>query len=271
MTIQDLLQNVAGTLIAKRAISNPTVLNEAFHYTKPSSFSRGIHLDLNDLVILLISGTASIDEHGDSIHIGDIRAQSVKTFQNITALLASEGSTWKDVVRTFRVQTGSPVALVANNTLGNGVSYPLKVANPFTTGGTVQNTGPACATAAKTVTHWFNPCSFANPTSVTAANYNYLPLSSFYGNQGSTTVVGPRYNRVDMSLFKNFATLRESSLQFRADAFNLLNTPAHGQPATNVGGGGGDITNQTRLARSARLPANDSAANSPTPESFSSP
>ena len=147
---------------------------------------------------------------------------------------------------TFRVQTGNPVELLANNTLGNGNSYPIQVANPFATGGTVQNTKLACATATKTVTHWFNPCSFANPTSVTASNYNTLPLSAFYGNPGSTTVVGPGYNRVDMSLFKNFATLRESNLQFRADFFNLLNTPAHGQPATSVGGGGGAITNQTQ-------------------------
>ncbi len=147
---------------------------------------------------------------------------------------------------TFRVQTGSPVQLVANNTLGNGTSYPLRVANPFATGGTVQNTKLPCATATKTVAHWFNPCSFANPTSVTASNYNTLPLSAFYGGPGTTTVVGPGYNRVDMSLFKNFATPHESDLQFRADFFNLLNTPAHGQPATNVGGGGGAITNQTQ-------------------------
>jgi enamine deaminase RidA (YjgF/YER057c/UK114 family) len=51
-------------------------------------------------VILRISGTASIDEHGKSIHIGDIRAQTVRTFQNISALLAVEGAAWKDVVRT---------------------------------------------------------------------------------------------------------------------------------------------------------------------------
>jgi hypothetical protein len=49
-----------------------------------------------------------------------------------------------------------------------------------------------------------------------------------------------------MTLFKNFSLMHESNLQFRADAFNLLNTPAHGQPATNVGGGGGAITNQTQ-------------------------
>ena len=100
MTFQDLLQGVATAPIIKRAISNPGVLNEAYTYAKPSSFSRGMRIDLNGLVILLISGTASVDEHGASVHIGDFRGQCRRTFQNISALLASEGATWKDVVRT---------------------------------------------------------------------------------------------------------------------------------------------------------------------------
>jgi enamine deaminase RidA (YjgF/YER057c/UK114 family) len=86
--------------VEKRAITNHSVLNEAYAYAKPSSFSRGMRIDLNGLVILLISGTASIDERGVSIHVGDFRAQCRRTFQNITALLAAEGATWKDVVRT---------------------------------------------------------------------------------------------------------------------------------------------------------------------------
>lgn len=100
MVFQDLLQSIVTGPISKRAISNPAVLNEAYNYSLPSSFSRRMCIDLNGLVILLISGTASIDEHGKSIHIGDIRAQTVRTFQNISALLAVEGATWKDAVRT---------------------------------------------------------------------------------------------------------------------------------------------------------------------------
>jgi len=34
------------------------------------------------------------------VHVGDIRAQSRRTFENIDALLASEGADWHDVVRT---------------------------------------------------------------------------------------------------------------------------------------------------------------------------
>ena len=100
MTVQELMQEVSNAPVTKRAITNLDVLNEAYSYARPSSFSRGMRIDLNGLVILLISGTASIDEQGNSIHIGDFRAQTRRTFQNITALLESEGASWKDIVRT---------------------------------------------------------------------------------------------------------------------------------------------------------------------------
>jgi enamine deaminase RidA (YjgF/YER057c/UK114 family) len=101
MTITEALAQIGGATQVKRsAISNPAVLNEAYAYQKPSSFSRGLRIDLNGLAILLISGTASIDEHGETVHVGDFPAQLRRTYDNITGLLAAEGATWKDVVRT---------------------------------------------------------------------------------------------------------------------------------------------------------------------------
>jgi len=101
MTIPELLEEIshAGT-ITKKPISAPRALNEAFHYARPSSFSRGLRLDLGGMAILLISGTASVGPNGETLHVGDFRAQTRRTFQNITDLLASEGATWKDIVRT---------------------------------------------------------------------------------------------------------------------------------------------------------------------------
>jgi enamine deaminase RidA (YjgF/YER057c/UK114 family) len=75
-------------------------LNEAPDYAKPSAFSRGLRLDIKGVTILLISGTASVDDQGRSIHVGDFRAQTWRTYQNITKLLEAEGATWKDIVRT---------------------------------------------------------------------------------------------------------------------------------------------------------------------------
>ena len=89
-----------ASVLHKKAIEAPQVLNEAYDYPRPSSFSRGMRLDIKGITILLISGTASIDEYGNSVHIGDFRAQTLRTYKNITTLLEVEGATWKDVVRT---------------------------------------------------------------------------------------------------------------------------------------------------------------------------
>jgi enamine deaminase RidA (YjgF/YER057c/UK114 family) len=52
------------------------------------------------VAVLLISGTASIGTNGETLHVGDFRAQTRRTFENITALLKAEGATWHDIVRT---------------------------------------------------------------------------------------------------------------------------------------------------------------------------
>lgn len=99
MTIQDAINEIAkAQSIEKKAVTNLDVLNEAYDYK--SSFSRGLRLEFGNVVVLLISGTASIDEAGVTVHVGDFRAQLRRTYHNITGLLASEGATWKDIVRT---------------------------------------------------------------------------------------------------------------------------------------------------------------------------
>jgi 2-iminobutanoate/2-iminopropanoate deaminase len=94
----DLMRGIAALPVGKSAITNLGVLNEAYDYA--SSFSRGMRIDLDGLAILLISGTASIDESGQTVHVGDLRGQTRRTFHNIAGLLESQGATWKDVVRT---------------------------------------------------------------------------------------------------------------------------------------------------------------------------
>jgi enamine deaminase RidA (YjgF/YER057c/UK114 family) len=86
--------------ISRRAITAHAVLNDAYGYPRPSSFSRGIRFDPGDTSMLLISGTASVDEAGLTAHVGDLRAQLWRTYRNITALLSAEGATWHDIVRT---------------------------------------------------------------------------------------------------------------------------------------------------------------------------
>ena len=89
-----------GPRSAKRAMSAPDVLNEAHAYARPSSFSRGMRLDLSGATMLFLSGTASIDANGATLHGGDFAAQCLRTYRNLTRLLEGEGADWRDVVRT---------------------------------------------------------------------------------------------------------------------------------------------------------------------------
>jgi len=86
--------------IEKHVTHAPHVINEAYDYNKPSSFSRALRLDFGGHKVLLISGTASVNEEGKAEHIGDFNAQLWRTYVNITSLLAAEDMTWHDVVRT---------------------------------------------------------------------------------------------------------------------------------------------------------------------------
>jgi len=84
--------------VSRTAIEAPSVLNEAPEYG--SAFTRGLRVPLGDHTLLFISGTASVDENGATVHKGDIKAQCWRTYRNITQLLESEGATWRDVVKT---------------------------------------------------------------------------------------------------------------------------------------------------------------------------
>jgi hypothetical protein len=65
---------------------------------------------------------------------------------------------------------------------------------------------------------WFNPQAFALP-----------PFGSF-GNAGRSVINGPGLANVDFSLLKDTQITEGATLQFRAEFFNLLNTPSFMNP-----------------------------------------
>ena len=87
--------------VARSPIEAPEVLNEAYDYVLPSSFTRGLAVTIEaGQKILWLSGTASIDDKGDTVYEGDFRAQTWRTYRNLTTLLEANGANWHDVVRT---------------------------------------------------------------------------------------------------------------------------------------------------------------------------
>lgn len=76
-------------------MSTPT-LNEAWTYG--ADFSRGLRLADANKTALIVSGTASLDEYGRSVHDGDLEAQTERMLLNIEQLLAEQGAGFGDLV-----------------------------------------------------------------------------------------------------------------------------------------------------------------------------
>lgn len=64
-----------------------------------SSFSRAAEVRSPHLQSLLVSGTASIDGTGRTVHIGDVKAQVDHTFKVVEAILESRGMGFENVTR----------------------------------------------------------------------------------------------------------------------------------------------------------------------------
>ncbi len=59
-------------------------------------------------------------------------------------------------------------------------------------------------------------------------------LTTGFGTAGVSTLRAPNYQNVDLSASKMFSMPHESNFQFRADAFNVLNTVSLGPPTVSV-------------------------------------
>lgn len=66
-----------------------------------SSFSRAIEIGWPKCRELMISGTASIDEKGQTVFIGDTARQIAMTMEVVEAILNSRGMSWADVTRSI--------------------------------------------------------------------------------------------------------------------------------------------------------------------------
>ena len=78
------------------------------------------------------------------------------------------------------------------------------------------------------VQQYYNPAAFKDPPLVTTIGQtDFAPLGG-----GNTQVSGPPIRRLDFSLFKSFPVTESKRVEFRAESFNLTNTPSFGQPGS---------------------------------------
>jgi len=121
------------------------------------------------------------------------------------------------VLRTGRPFTPTISRDVANT--GIGGQRPNRIGS-----GTLAN---------PTIAQWFDKSAFTVPAAYT------------WGNSGVDILREDRFKNLDLSLFKQFQINDRSQLQFRAEAFNLTNSPSFSAPGTNVDTASGGVVTST--------------------------
>lgn len=146
------------------------------------------------------------------------------TFSN--RALRAAGTGWT-LAGSWRASSGgflTPTYSTDIQLSGTGGQRPNQIlANPL-----CPNPGPSC---------WINPQAFAQPA------YGTL------GDLGRSSVPGPGFWEIDMSLSRDFRVREHMSFQLRADAFNLTNSFRAGVPSGLTTSGGSGVTTTVNSAQ----------------------
>jgi hypothetical protein len=82
---------------------------------------------------------------------------------------------------------------------------------------------------------WFDPTAFAQPAGCPKTGACPIEYGTTIGNVGRNAYYGPGYIQDNVSLFKTFPIKETLGFEFRADAFQLSNTPQFNSPNSAYG------------------------------------
>lgn len=93
---------------------------------------------------------------------------------------------------------------------------------------------------------YFDVTAFGYNPQNAANNVNTIDpqMSGQIGTARKNSLYGPHFRHVDVSLFKTFTVYKESTLEFRAEAFNVTNTTNYAAPNASLQVTPDTITNQ---------------------------
>lgn len=79
------------------SIAHTSGMQQKSPYRYGSAFSRAMTMKEKDVTHILLSGTASIDEHGKTVFLNDTAAQIEKTFEVVQSLIRQEGASLEHI------------------------------------------------------------------------------------------------------------------------------------------------------------------------------
>jgi enamine deaminase RidA (YjgF/YER057c/UK114 family) len=82
---------------ARLKIAHTSGVQQKSPYRYGSAFSRAMTMKEDDVTHILLSGTASIDEHGKTVYLDDPVGQIRKTVEVVQALILHEGASLQDI------------------------------------------------------------------------------------------------------------------------------------------------------------------------------
>jgi hypothetical protein len=189
----------AGAVFDSAVLTGPVA-----NFQAADSFNKRLEKDVSTGNVPHIFSSGFVYE----IPFGRGRAHALKGVNDL--LLGG----WQ-IASIIRFQSGSPLAVTQATNLnafaGFGIQRPNRIADP-TLGGDVRSTG-----------RWFDVSAFTAAPQFTI------------GNSSRNPVVGPGYQTADVMLGKTIPITDRLRAEFRAEAFNVTNTPPLGNPNTSFG------------------------------------
>ena len=148
----------------------------------------------------------------------DLPFGSGKKFETGQRFLDAIVGGWQ-VNGILNLQSGQLYNVSAQNSIPNVGSILQERANLVgdPNSGTCPNGAPA-----GTRTCWFNISAFA------------VPSTGTFGSFSRNVLRGDGRNNLDLSVFRNFPITERTRLEFRAEAFNVTNSPIWGLPNSNI-------------------------------------
>jgi hypothetical protein len=123
------------------------------------------------------------------------------------------------------LESGTPVTVTTSDYLYTATDGTTSLA-----GASVTNRADLVAPIhyTKSLHEWFDTTAFAHPAVINPNGQTSTFIQP--GTLGRNQLVGPGFRDLDASLFKDFSVIDGVVGQFRAEAFNLTNTPAFTNP-----------------------------------------